>query len=243
MAAEVPVAKHCRMYERLLDLLFPPTCAFCGTPSAASERQICQGCADDLPWIARACRRCAMPVTSLLAEETLCVACQRTAPIFRCAVAPLAYEFPVDAAIKAYKFRRRSFYQPAFAEVLLSVLGRLPHDIDAVAPVPLHRWRLARRGFNQARELAVPVARTLGVPLVENIRRRRATPYQSGLKPADRRANLKGAFELRRPISFRHVLIVDDVVTTGETCAQIAALLKRQGVDDVSVLAVARTVR
>ncbi|MDX1508223.1 MAG: phosphoribosyltransferase family protein, partial [Woeseiaceae bacterium] len=71
----------------------------------------------------------------------------------------------------------------------------------------------------------------------------RATPYQSGLDPAARRANLAQAFAIRGRLSFRHVLIVDDVITTGETCRQIAGLLKSHGVADVSVLAVARTVR
>lgn len=231
------------MYARLLDLLFPLTCAFCGMPSEQNERQVCEACAGDLPWIARACRRCAMPVESLLAEETLCADCQREPPAFTAAIAPLAYEFPVDAAIKAFKFRGRTFYQPAFAEILLSALGRIPPDVDAVMPVPLHRWRLMRRGFNQARELAVPIAQALDVPLIENIRRCRATPYQSGLKPAERRANLQGAFKLRGSVPYAHVLIVDDVITTGETCGQVAKLLRDRGVESVSVLAVARTVR
>ena len=231
------------MHSRLPDLLFPPTCAFCGTPSVAPEWQLCAACARDLPWIAHACRRCALPIETALAAGMLCASCQREPPPFATAVAPLAYEFPVDAAIKAYKFRRCSFYQPAFAEILLSVLGRLPPGIDAVVPVPLHRWRLVKRGFNQARELAEPVAAALGIAVVDAARRIRATPYQSALDPAARKANLERAFAVRGRLQFRHALIVDDVITTGETCGQLAAVLKRHGVDDVSVLAVARTVR
>ena len=231
------------MHRQLLDWLFPPVCAFCGTPTEAPAQQLCAPCAADLPWIVHACRRCAMPLATALCADMLCAACQREPAPFTVALAPLAYEFPVDVAIKAYKFRRRSYYQPAFAEILLSAVGRLPPDIDAVVPVPLHRWRMIRRGFNQARELAMPVADALGVPLVDAVRRRRATPYQSGLDPAARRANLAQAFAIRGNVPFRHVLIVDDVITTGETCRQIAGLLKRHGVADVSVLAVARTVR
>ena len=231
------------MHERLLNLLFPLTCAFCGSLSEANERQLCTDCASDLPWIGRACRRCAMPVVSPLAEETLCVRCQQKPPPFTTAIAPLAYEFPVDAAIKAFKFRRRSYYQPALTEILLSNLGRLPAGVDAVMPVPLHRWRMMRRGFNQARELAAPVARALALPMIENVRRCRATPYQSGLDPKDRRANLHGAFEVRGAVPYRHVLVVDDVITTGETCGQVARLLQTHAGTEVSVLAVARAVR
>ena len=136
MVSQAESGKHVGMYERLLDLLFPLTCAFCGTPATDDVRQICTPCSRDLPWIVRACRRCALPVESRLAEEVLCGSCQQDPPSLDAVVAPLAYEFPVDAAIKAYKFRRRSFYQPAFAEILLGAVGRLPPDIDAVLPVP-----------------------------------------------------------------------------------------------------------
>ena len=108
---------------------------------------------------------------------------------------------------------------------------------------PLHRWRLMKRGFNQARELAEPVARMLELPLVENVRRRRATPYQSVLGPRERRTNLHGAFVVKGKVPARHVLIVDDVITTGESCRQVADVLRRHGVSKVSALAVARAVR
>jgi ComF family protein len=125
--------------------------------------------------------------------------------------------------------------------LLVEAAERLPPGIDAVLPVPLHRFRLMKRGFNQSLELAVPVARALGVPVLHNVRRRLHTPYQSGSNRAERRRNLKSAFAVRGPLEARHILIVDDVITTGETCRELAVTLKRSGAETVSLLALART--
>ncbi len=152
----------------------------------------------------------------------------------------LQYEFPVDAAIKAMKFSRRLYYLPAFAEVLCAARPLLPTDIDAILPVPLHWRRKTSRGFNQATELAKPLAGLLSVPVVRRVRRTRATPFQSGLDAAARAKNLRQAFSIDAPLHYEHVLIVDDVVTTGTTLVQLATLLRHNGVKKVSALTVAR---
>ena len=157
-------------------------------------------------------------------------------------VAPLEYTFPVDAAIKALKFKRRLFYAPAFAELLCEAAARMAPDIDAVLPVPLHWRRRWFRGFNQAVEIGRPVAKHLGVPLLSCARRRRATPFQSGLNAKERARNLKAAFVIRGPLSYRHVAIIDDVITTGATMREVARVVKRAGAGKVSALAVARAV-
>ncbi|NNC76626.1 MAG: ComF family protein [Woeseiaceae bacterium] len=155
-------------------------------------------------------------------------------------VAAVEYEYPVDAAIRALKFHGRLSCIPAFAGILLTVAPALPGDIDALLPVPLHRWRYAKRGFNQADELARSVARQLHLPVINNARRIIATPYQSGLDAHERRENLSSAFDVRGVINAKHVVIVDDVVTTGETCRQLANTVLASGVEKVSVLALAR---
>ena len=155
-------------------------------------------------------------------------------------IAPLAYEFPVDSAIKALKFRRRLFYGPALARLLHHACTDLPEDIDAVLPVPLHWRRHWLRGFNQALEIGRPLARHLGVPVIHAVRRRRATSRQSGLSAAERASNLRAAFVAHKPIRHAHVLIVDDVITTGATVRQLASTLRQAGVGRISVIAVAR---
>ena len=152
----------------------------------------------------------------------------------------MAYAFPIDAAIKALKFRRQLHYGPVFVDLLMTLRAELPANIDAVLAVPLHWRRRWLRGFNQAEELARPVARRLDVPMIGNVHRRRATAFQSGLSARERAKNLRAAFGARGRLDFRHVLIVDDVITSGATLRQLAMALKRAGAQKVSGLAVAR---
>lgn len=243
--------RYSRLTSRLLALmtsighglghaLLPVTCVFCGTRCGPGQASVCAGCYADLPWIERACPRCASPVAGGLPDEVCCASCQLHPPPYCAAVVPLGYAFPIDAAIKAMKFKRRLFYAPAFAHILLQALMRLPTDIDGLLPVPLHWRRQALRGFNQAAEISGPLRRKTGLPLVGNASRTRATPYQSGLTATHRRRNLEAAFSVRGSVRPRHVLIVDDVVTTGETCRQLANVLLDAGAERVSVLAIAR---
>lgn len=155
-------------------------------------------------------------------------------------VAPLAYEFPVDAALKALKFKRRLYYAPAFGGLLDEAMRFLPDDVDALLPVPLHWRRHAFRGFNQALEISKVIRQRRKLPLVTGVVRHRATRSQTGLAAGERRTNLRHAFRVKTSTTARHVLIVDDVVTTGATTRQLATCLLESGVEKVSVLAVAR---
>jgi len=157
-------------------------------------------------------------------------------------VAPLLYEFPVDAGLKALKFRRKLQYAPMFARLLLHALSQVQDDFDVLLPVPLHWRRLASRGFNQAAELGRPLARDMGLPMLRSVIRHRPTSFQTGLSARDRNRNLVHAFTVKRPVAARHVLIVDDVVTTGATTRHLAAELLRKGAEKVSVAAVARAI-
>jgi ComF family protein len=209
------------LLQQLTQVLLPRNCVFCGTRCAIHLPHICCGCLDDLPWRA-----------ALLTEGE---------PPFEVAAALFEYAFPVDAALKALKFRRRLDYVPAFATLLARVFPELPDDIDALLPVPLHWRRHAQRGFNQALELCRELESSTGLPIRCNIKRIRATPYQSGLEAEARSANLRAAFAARSHLSSRHVLLVDDVITTGATCRELASAALAAGAAKVSVLAVART--
>lgn len=204
----------------LHDTLMPLRCVFCGTRSFPPERYICSGCHAELPVVESPPPS---PSSPFVAEVASC-----------------GWAFPVDAAIKALKFRRKLWYAPALAELLCESIERLPDDIDAVLPVPLHWRRRAFRGFNQAEEIGRPLARRLGVPLIHNVIRRRATPFQSGLSARQRTRNLRRAFTVRGDIEYAHVLIVDDVVTTGVTLRQVASVLRGAGVGRLSAITVAR---
>jgi ComF family protein len=143
-------------------------------------------------------------------------------------------------AIKALKFQRKLYYVPAFVEILCAAAKQLPNDIDAVLPVPLHWRRKMTRGFNQATELAGPLAKHLALPVLRGVYRKQATPFQTGLTATERERNLRRAFAARRKFTCKHVLIVDDVITTGATTRSLARLLLANGVCRVSVVAIAR---
>ena len=218
--------------------LLPRSCVLCGVLLSAGR--FCNDCLSDLPWIVAACDRCGQPLGAPLPEGTFCVVCQQRAAPFEKAFAPLLYSFPIDSALKALKFNRQLFYAPAFGELLAPLLENLFPEVDSLLPVPLHRRRHASRGFNQADELCRPLQRTSGLPTIGNVCRVRFTKPQTGLEASERRRNMRAAFEVRGTLRFRHPLLIDDVITTGETCRQLAGTLLRAGAEQVSVLAVAR---
>lgn len=219
-----------------LSNLLPSLCALCHQPSPASR--ICSGCRSDLPGCGPACWYCAEPLPAPLAVP--CARCQHRRPPWRRCVAALPYAWPVDHALKALKYSRQLLWAAALGELLPPVFEREFADCDALAPVPLYRWRHARRGFNQATELCRPLQRATGLPLLGSLRRVRNTRPQSGLGRKQRRKNLQRAFEVQEPLACHHPLLIDDVMTTGETCRQLTKLLLAAGAESVSVLVVAR---
>lgn len=223
--------------------VLPGGCVFCGLGLAIGSRPVCDPCHAELPWAGAACRRCGAELPAQPPRDAVCGRCQVEPPAFDALLAPLRYEFPVDAAIKAMKFERRLHYLPAFAALVGEAARDLPEDIDAMLPVPLHWRRQMLRGFNQATELCRQLEPLLHVPVLQRVMRIRNTRYQPGLGAGERRSNLRGAFRLRGNIASNHVLIVDDVVTTGATAEQLTVTLRAGGVRRVSVLAIARAFR
>lgn len=209
----------------------------CGLP--APGEKVCARCRADLPWIRCWCGRCGTPLASSPPAGVYCGACQQKAPPFAGAFAPLHYAFPIDAMIKALKFGRRLELAPVLADCMLPWLTRHSACFDALVPVPLHRWRNARRGFNQADELARYLRARTGLPISHCVRRERRTRTQSGLEFAERQSNMRGAFRATRGRLCRHALLVDDVMTTGATVRELSRTLLDAGVESVSVLTAA----
>ena len=229
------VAKQTGM--RLAERLLPTCCVFCGDTSAGSD--VCRGCYRALPWITHACARCGTPLASPLPTGVVCAACQQRPPPFETTIAPLHYDFPVNAVIKAFKFGRKLYLAPALASLALPALVRCANHFEALVPVPLYRWRHATRGFNQAHELAKYFRRCTGLPVRHCAVRTRRTEPQSGLDAVTRRRNMRGAFKLIASPKSKRVLIIDDVMTTGETCRALASALLAGGVEHVGVVAIA----
>lgn len=221
-------------------LLWPSRCALCGLPSQ-SDLDLCAGCEGDLPVNDNGCEHCAEPLPRESSRPTLCGTCLSHPPAFDACVAPFRYAFPVDRMIQGLKYRRELHYGRILGQLLSRHVAHRKTRPELVIPVPLAVTRYRERGFNQARELAMPVCKSLGLKLCSDlVERRRETREQAGLDRKDRLKNTRDAFALIAPLPARHVAIVDDVVTTGSTVNEVAKLLRSAGAEWIEVWAAAR---
>lgn len=225
----------------LLDFLLPRSCLLCG---AAARDALCGGCTADLPLPEGArCPHCAAP---LAAPAPACADCLRHPPAFDTTLAALRYTYPVDRLVQQLKFGgRHAFRRLAAADFLAARLLAGAHPAgDLIVPVPLSRERLAGRGFNQALEIARPLARALHLPLdATGLVRVRETPAQSRLPWRARRANVRHVFECRGDFSGKSVIVVDDVMTSGATLDAVARVLKDHGASRVTNWVATRATR
>lgn len=230
------------IWPRLQRVLLPPQCLLCGRRSDTA-RDLCAACAADIVRNRMCCPRCALP---LQASAPLCGECLQAEPPFTTAFAPFVYGHPLDLLMTRLKFGRSLAAGRVLSEVWIEALREaLPMLPQLLIPVPLHAERLRERGYNQALELARPLAREMGIELrVDALVRTRATAAQSNLDAKARRHNLQGAFDIVDNVALpAHVALLDDVMTTGATLRECARTLRRAGVARVDVWALARAPR
>ena len=224
------------------DLFLPPRCVLCGQ-LGHEGKDLCRGCASELPYMGYACQRCAIP----LSQSGVCGACQKSPPSYDAAVALFLYEEPVDYLICALKFEQKLYCARLLGTLMADRArdgalfpGELP---DLILPVPLHSKRMRQRGFNQSLELIRPLATARKIAVKPDLVRRCVdTEPQSGMDAVARRRNLQGAFEVVGDVHGAHIAIVDHVMTTGSTVETLARTLKRAGASQVTVLVCARAV-
>ncbi len=241
----------------LLDLVFPPFCPVCQRRLGEGRRDpLCGVCWESLDRIAPPyCRVCGLPFVRLPALEVaptlgaghLCGLCRRRPPPFAYARAAVRYGEVAREAVHALKFGgRRALAAPLGDLVAEIAADALPAGApDLLAPVPLHPRRERERGFNQAFLLARRVGDAWRVPVCADVLTRTlATRPQTELTAKARRGNVRGAFALRRPelVAGRHVVLVDDIFTTGSTVTACARCLREGGASAVGVLTVARAI-
>jgi ComF family protein len=227
-----------------LDLLFPALCPVCVVPLGADRRDpLCGTCWDRLPRIRPPlCAACGRPLGSVDPGACACPSCAAVPPAFDYARAAGRYDGPLRDALVALKFRGRRLLARPLADLVVEQCGgALPADVDALVPVPLARDRERARGFNQAALLAERLGARLGCRVRPGwLARCRATAPQTDLSAAERHANVRGAFAAAGAVEDRHVVVVDDVLTTGATVTECARVLRRAGARTVGVLTVAR---
>lgn len=229
-----------------LAYFLPNCCLLCGL-NTTLQRPICLACIADLPWLGNACPQCGLPLEAdgVSRTGTPCGQCLSSPPVYDHCYAPLCYAPPVDYLIRGFKYRS-NFTQGGLLTGLL--IEHLKHSYSdqpwpqSIIPVPLHWRRRLFRGFNQAEVLGHDLAKALPLALdSHSCRRIHATAHQRGQSRSERKHNLRNAFRLNGLFTEMHIAVLDDVVTTGSTVAEISRLLKRAGAARIDIWALART--
>lgn len=229
---------------RLLHTLLPSTCALCGGCGGPSIEAVCPACEAAYVLARTRCPCCANPL-GILDAGRRCGGCLARSPTFDATVAGCDYTAPLDGLVLQLKFGAALALAPWMARVLRdAILADGTPLPDVLCPVPLGARRLGERGYNQALEVARPLAAAMGVALAPHLLlRTRETAPQSGAAPGERRNNVRGAFLVNADdaVRGRHVGVVDDVMSSGHTLDEIAAVLKDAGAIRVTNIVFART--
>ena len=218
----------------LADLFYPERCVGC---ERRASDVLCRACFEALPGLGGpTCGRCGLPTAF---ATFVCEECKNVDFGFESAMAPLKYEGVGKKIVHALKYRGyKRVVERLAVPLMLQVLG--DGRFDAVVPVPLHRSRLRKRGFNQAELLARGVAERMKATVSDTLQVVRSTRDQVELSAAQRRANVAGAYAATEPLRGK-LLLVDDVFTTGATMSACAATLLRAGAEEVHAVSLCRT--
>ncbi|HEX4738886.1 MAG TPA: ComF family protein [Allosphingosinicella sp.] len=250
MSAAVSLVRN--LLRETVDFALPPRCPACGTITPEPHR-FCFDCWQSLTFLGDPCCQCCGLPFAYGDLGSLCGGCLAEPPPFERLRAAVAYGEVARTVVLKLKYSGR----PGLAETLARFMHRHLPEIGRPAagekgpllvPVPLHRWRLWKRGYNQAALLASALARANGIAFAPDLlRRTRATPPLKGLGRRERALTVRGAFRVtekgKAALAGRPVILVDDVFTTGATAGACARTLKRAGAASVAILCWARVVR
>jgi ComF family protein len=223
--------------------LLPYTCILCKNLTNHS-RDLCEPCHQRLPILTNPCLRCAHPLMETT-KDNYCQACQLHARPMDTTYALFLYQAPITQLILELKFKHMLINARILGELMAYQIKHqwyaqkpLP---DIIMPIPLHVSRLKERGFNQALEIARPIAKYIQRPLnYQAAQRIKSTAAQATLNAIERQQNIQNAFVLTESLNHQHIAVVDDVITTGETIMEFCHTLKQNGVRKIDVWSCAR---
>lgn len=226
-------------------LILPYHCVMC-LEISDQRRDLCRQCQKELPILANTCQQCgiAFPASH---HPPRCGQCITHPPHFDHAIVGFDYQAPIDGWLRQFKFHKKGVYarilSEIYAEKLLHQLKQHPEQYpQALVPMPLHWRRLTERGFNQAHIIARYLSRQLKIPLLKpsSVKRIKYTQAQSSLNLHSRKHNMQRAFSAQKIAEIKHVAIIDDIITTGNTVNELSKQLKLAGIEHISVWAIAR---
>jgi competence protein ComFC len=234
-----------RLLETLTELFYPSNCVGCGHPQELGTL-LCRDCLATSPRIrAPFCRCCSRPFEGLIPGEFACPNCEDRTPAFDCVVSARLARGILRDLIHRFKYGRQFYLRRVLAQTLVEGMqdARIQSNpVDGLVPVPLHPTRLRERGFNQAEALAETLAKQAQLPMMRFLERRRYTDTQTRFDRVERMQNLRKAFAMRKNTKVRgkHLLLLDDVMTTGSTLHECALVLREAGAASVRAITVAR---
>ncbi|MBV8802513.1 MAG: ComF family protein [Gammaproteobacteria bacterium] len=226
--------------RKMETLLLPYTCILC-KKMPIPVRDLCSECEQCLPTLNKSCARCAYPIS----ESIYCESCETIEPPYDSIHTLYLYKAPIMQFILELKFKHVLVNARLLGELMAQKIKNVWYADkalpDIILPIPLHFSRMKERGFNQAVEIARPIAKVIQRPLVYDIAQRiKATSAQATLNLAERRQNMQQAFIIRKNISHLHIAVIDDVITTGETIREFCKMLKQSGAAKIDVWCCAR---
>ncbi len=236
-----------QLMRRLADMIYPPVCAACGG-AVCEPHGLCAACWSRIGFITRPfCERLGTPFALDIGVQLVSPAAMADPPVFARARAVCGYDDIARDLVHRLKYHDRMELVRLMSRLMQHAGRDLLADADALVPIPLHRWRLWRRRFNQAGALADGIGARAGLPVLHGVLERvKATRPQVGLSRAERAANLQGAIKVaqaeRTHVDGRRLVLVDDVLTTGATANAAARALLKAGARSVDVLTFARVI-
>jgi len=229
------------VFKKAGSLVYPKVCLLCNDVGH-NDLDLCLRCFQRLPWINHACPRCALPLPT--SSESICGTCNRRKLFFDRAFCAFLFEGFVRDAIYEFKFNNKLNQGKLLAQLLLYQITQNRLEIpDIIIPVPLYKKRITKRGYNQALEIARLVGKGINCEVsFKDIYRNRETSVQMDLPAKRRYKNVKDAFTLSddHKLDNKHICILDDVMTTGNTVNEVAKCIQNTSVKKIDVWCIAR---
>lgn len=230
------------MLSRIADFLYPNICLRC-EQVGENGLNLCAQCYEGLAWNSSSCGRCALPLPS--GNSIVCGACSNKELYFDYAIAPFIYKDFMQEVIQLFKFNQKFNYGSLLADLFCQSIEKANLDLpDILLPVPLHKKRIKARGYNQSLELASMIGKKLKIEVYRNaVKRIRETHVQMQLPAKYRVNNDKNAFAInstKEKFKNKHIAIVDDVMTTGNTVNEVAKCVRSAGAARVDVWCMVR---